>query len=134
MRGVREARRLTVREEAREVLELAPYLRETFSQGEDPNDEDAPECEQERTIVEVEGLARLGRKEGLTLVTIDMHKLQSTIVRSCSHFQGYACPNKDCGIRLHTFCVAQRLGQDGRCPARLDQQTCCRTLHAAGRP
>lgn len=34
----------------------------------------------------MEGLARLGRKEGgLTLVTIDMHKLQSTIVRSCSH-------------------------------------------------
>lgn len=36
----------------RSLLELAPYLRETFSQGEDPNDEDAPECEQERTIVD----------------------------------------------------------------------------------
>ncbi|KAG0665007.1 hypothetical protein C6P46_000633 [Rhodotorula mucilaginosa] len=79
----------------RSLLELAPYLRETFSQGEDPNDEDAPECEQERTIVDC--------------------NLCMSIVTS-----GYACPNKDCGIRLHTFCVAQRLGQDGRCPARLD--------------
>lgn len=36
----------------RSLLELAPYLRETFSQGEDPNDGDAPECELERTIVD----------------------------------------------------------------------------------
>ena len=36
----------------RSLLELAPYLRETFSQGEDSNDEDAPDCEQERTIVD----------------------------------------------------------------------------------
>ncbi|KWU43562.1 hypothetical protein RHOSPDRAFT_19404 [Rhodotorula sp. JG-1b] len=79
----------------RSLLELAPYLRETFSQGEDSNDEDAPDCEQERTIVDC--------------------NLCMSIVTS-----GYACPNKGCGIRLHTYCVAQRLGQDGRCPARLD--------------
>lgn len=36
--------------------------------------------------------------------------------------QGYACPNEDCGVRLHTFCVAQRLGNDGRCPDRLDDK------------
>ncbi|PRQ77797.1 hypothetical protein AAT19DRAFT_8865 [Rhodotorula toruloides] len=35
---------------------------------------------------------------------------------------GYACPNEDCGVRLHTFCVAQRLGNNGRCPDRLDDK------------
>lgn len=33
--------------------------------------------------------------------------------------QGYKCPNEDCGIRLHTFCIAQQI-QDGRCPDRLE--------------
>ncbi|GAA5976751.1 hypothetical protein JCM10908_005619 [Rhodotorula pacifica] len=79
----------------RSTIELAPYLRETFGQGEDPNDEDAPDSAQERIIVDC--------------------NLCMAMVTS-----GYACPNKDCGIRLHTFCVAQRLGNDARCPARLD--------------
>jgi hypothetical protein len=109
----------------RSLLELAPYLRETFSQGEDPNDEDAPECEQERTIVDCNlcmsivtsvspsFLPRRARPFRLQFICV--------LTRADARWiQGYACPNKDCGIRLHTFCVAQRLGQDGRCPARLD--------------
>ncbi|SCV67833.1 BQ2448_5444 [Microbotryum intermedium] len=31
---------------------------------------------------------------------------------------GYACPNDDCRIRLHTYCVDARLNQ-GRCPGSL---------------
>ncbi|GAA5976568.1 hypothetical protein JCM11641_001342 [Rhodosporidiobolus odoratus] len=34
---------------------------------------------------------------------------------------GYVCPNEDCGIRLHTYCVARQI-EDGRCPDRLNKE------------
>ncbi|POY72564.1 hypothetical protein BMF94_4391 [Rhodotorula taiwanensis] len=80
----------------RSLLELAPYLRETFSQGTQEDDDDTPEYERDRTVVDC--------------------NLCMTIVTS-----GYACPNKRCGVRLHTYCATQRLGNDGRCPDRLDE-------------
>ncbi|BGP55455.1 hypothetical protein JCM8202_003538 [Rhodotorula sphaerocarpa] len=80
----------------RSLLELAPYLRETFSQGIQPGDEDGPEHERDRIVVDC----------NLCLLMVT---------------SGYACPNKDCGVRLHTYCVAQRLGNDGRCPDHLDE-------------
>ncbi|PRQ77793.1 hypothetical protein AAT19DRAFT_8861, partial [Rhodotorula toruloides] len=50
-------------------------------------------------------------------------RITSLILRLVRHIsQGYACPNEDCGVRLHTFCVAQRLGNNGRCPDRLDDK------------
>ncbi|KAJ8295788.1 Non-structural maintenance of chromosomes element 1 [Rhodotorula toruloides] len=76
----------------RSLVELAPYLREQFDQ-----EEDEAEDARNRTVVDC--------------------NLCMGIVTS-----GYACPNEDCGVRLHTFCVAQRLGNDGRCPDRLDDK------------
>ncbi|BGP01171.1 hypothetical protein RTG_01267 [Rhodotorula toruloides ATCC 204091] len=76
----------------RSLVELAPYLREQFDQ-----EEDEAEDARNRTVVDC--------------------NLCMGIVTS-----GYACPNEDCGVRLHTFCVAQRLGNNGRCPDRLDDK------------
>lgn len=36
----------------RSLLELAPYLRETFSQGTQEDDDDTPEYERDRTVVD----------------------------------------------------------------------------------
>ncbi|GAA5860008.1 hypothetical protein JCM8547_003056 [Rhodosporidiobolus lusitaniae] len=43
---------------------------------------------------------------------------------------GYACPNEDCGIRLHTYCVAQQVTNDtgGRCPDRLQPKYNCQQV------
>ncbi|BGP14349.1 hypothetical protein JCM10213_004476 [Rhodosporidiobolus nylandii] len=74
----------------RTLLELSPYLRETFN---DDEDDDDPH---NRAVVDCNYC--------LNIVT-----------------SGYACPNLECGIRLHTFCVAQQVNDGGRCPDRLNQ-------------
>ncbi|GAA6034883.1 hypothetical protein JCM8097_009349 [Rhodosporidiobolus ruineniae] len=73
----------------RSLVELSPYLRDTFN--DDEEDADDP---RHRAVVDCNYC--------LNIVT-----------------SGYACPNEDCGIRLHTFCVAQQV-KDGRCPDHLD--------------
>ncbi|GAA5890608.1 hypothetical protein JCM5296_004313 [Sporobolomyces johnsonii] len=79
----------------RSLVELAPYLRDTFQ---DEEEEDA--TPRERPVVDC--------------------NLCLGIVTS-----GYACPNEDCGVRLHTFCVSQRLGNSGQCPDRLTNPGGC---------
>ncbi|TNY22392.1 hypothetical protein DMC30DRAFT_149002 [Rhodotorula diobovata] len=72
----------------RSLVELAPYLRETFAQ--DPEDDEEPDP-RHRIVVDC--------NDCLAIVT-----------------SGYACPNPSCGIRLHTFCATRRLGANGQCP------------------
>ncbi|GAA6006996.1 hypothetical protein JCM11491_001471 [Sporobolomyces phaffii] len=74
---------------ARSLLELAPYLRETFG------DEDEDEVEpRDRVIVYCNYCTK--------------------IVTS-----GYACANRHCGIRLHTFCANAQIDASGKCPDHL---------------
>ncbi|GAA6058787.1 hypothetical protein JCM10212_001903 [Sporobolomyces blumeae] len=82
----------------RSLVELRPYLRETFKDDEDDEDEDEEDEDEERDL------------RHRAVVDCDFC-LQ--IVTS-----GYACPNAACGVRLHTFCTAQRLGATGECPAK----------------
>ncbi|GAA5887261.1 hypothetical protein JCM6882_002466 [Rhodosporidiobolus microsporus] len=63
----------------RSLVELAPYLRETF------DEEDEEEDDPKRRVV-------VNCSYCLNIVT-----------------SGYACPGQDCGIRLHKFCLPQQL-------------------------
>ncbi|GAA5901216.1 hypothetical protein JCM8208_002308 [Rhodotorula glutinis] len=74
----------------RSLVELAPYLRETFAQDAEDDDDDASDP-RHRVVVDC--------NDCLSIVT-----------------SGYACPNATCGVRLHTFCVTRRLGTTGQCP------------------
>ncbi|GAA5942029.1 hypothetical protein JCM1841_005430 [Sporobolomyces salmonicolor] len=82
----------------RSLVELAPYLRDTFQ---DEDEEDT--TPRERPVVDC--------------------NLCLGIVTS-----GYACPNEDCGVRLHSFCVSQRLGNSGQCPDRLTHPGGCNQI------
>ncbi|GAA6055373.1 hypothetical protein JCM3770_001077 [Rhodotorula araucariae] len=72
----------------RSLVELAPYLRETFADDDEDDDETDP---RHRVVVDC--------NDCLAIVT-----------------SGYACPNAACGVRLHTFCAPRRLGANGQCP------------------
>ncbi|GAA5921411.1 hypothetical protein JCM3775_003037 [Rhodotorula graminis] len=74
----------------RSLVELAPYLRETFAQDAEDDEDDAPDP-RHRVVVDC--------NDCLSIVT-----------------SGYACPNAACGVRLHTFCAPRRLGVNGQCP------------------
>ncbi|GAA5839833.1 hypothetical protein JCM11251_001227 [Rhodosporidiobolus azoricus] len=63
----------------RSLVELSPYLRETF------DDEDEEEDDPKRKVV-------VNCSYCLNIVT-----------------SGYACPSQDCGVRLHKFCVAHQI-------------------------
>ncbi|BGP38394.1 hypothetical protein JCM10450v2_002339 [Rhodotorula kratochvilovae] len=72
----------------RSLVELAPYLRETFAVDAEDGEEPEP---RHRVVVDC--------NDCLAIVT-----------------SGYACPNVACGVRLHTFCAPRRLGANGQCP------------------
>ncbi|GAA5834913.1 hypothetical protein JCM9279_007145 [Rhodotorula babjevae] len=74
----------------RSLVELAPYLRETFAQDAEDDEDDAPDL-RHRAVVDC--------NDCLSIVT-----------------SGYACLNPACGVRLHTFCATRRLGVNGQCP------------------
>ncbi|ORY74283.1 hypothetical protein BCR35DRAFT_306732 [Leucosporidium creatinivorum] len=75
----------------RALAELNSYLRETFNAEDDDEDTDA----RHRAVVDCDSC--------LAMVT-----------------SGYACPNEDCAIRLHTFCAPHKLGAAGKCPDHLN--------------
>ncbi|GAA5876564.1 hypothetical protein JCM16303_003581 [Sporobolomyces ruberrimus] len=74
---------------SRTLFELAPYIRETFA--EDDEEDVEP---RERAVVYCNYCTK--------------------IVTS-----GYACPNRHCGVRLHTYCANATMGGTGQCPDRL---------------
>ncbi|GAA5915810.1 uncharacterized protein JCM6883_006294 [Sporobolomyces salmoneus] len=74
----------------RSLTELAPYIRETFTE----EDEEETLEPRERTVVYCAYCTK--------------------IVTS-----GYACPNRHCPVRLHTDCASATIGNTGQCPDRL---------------
>ncbi|CEQ42967.1 SPOSA6832_04839, partial [Sporobolomyces salmonicolor] len=106
----------------RSLVELAPYLRDTFQ---DEDEEDT--TPRERPVVDcnlclgiVTSVSRSSRLTSSTRpidLTLALHSPQ-----------GYACPNEDCGVRLHSFCVSQRLGNSGQCPDRLTHPGGCNQI------
>ncbi|KAK4058504.1 hypothetical protein OIO90_000666 [Microbotryomycetes sp. JL221] len=84
----------------RSLSELSRYIQEQFNHDEDEDDEDEANPARDRAIVQCHAC--------FDPVTI-----------------GYACPNKKCDVRLHKFCVAQRVGQTGRCPDSLGNPGGC---------
>ncbi|KAK4053468.1 hypothetical protein OIV83_001635 [Microbotryomycetes sp. JL201] len=88
----------------RSLSELSTYIRQQFDQ-EDDEEEDAEDSERYKAIVQCHAC--------FDPVTI-----------------GYICPNPQCDVRLHKFCIAQKLGQSGRCPASIgDPEGCSQQWH-----
>ncbi|SCZ93113.1 BZ3500_MvSof-1268-A1-R1_Chr6-2g08469 [Microbotryum saponariae] len=76
----------------------------------------------QRLTLSVRSIAELG---GWLRDTFDEDELAVVDCNACNAivtcnkvFVGYACPNDDCPIRLHSYCVEARVNQ-GRCPGSL---------------
>ncbi|SGZ17900.1 BQ5605_C020g09151 [Microbotryum silenes-dioicae] len=71
----------------------------------------------QRLTLSVRSIAELG---GWLRDTFDEDELAIVDCNACNAIVtcGYACPNDDCPIRLHSYCVEARVNQ-GRCPGSL---------------
>ncbi|KAM0788508.1 hypothetical protein ACM66B_001639 [Microbotryomycetes sp. NB124-2] len=85
----------------RSLSELSTYIKEQFDQDEDDEDDDEGD--------------RVGRYKAI----VQCHACFDPVTI------GYICPNPQCNVRLHKFCVAQRVGQTGHCPDSIGNPEGC---------